>query len=83
MRERGDSLEEELPGDVSGVGEAGLRHLGADRVDDGRLLLLTEEEADGAGEDKLRQVDEEVLLDQVIIVHQQQHLVSLQCREEQ
>ena len=69
--------EEELPGDLSRVGQARLRHLRTDRVDDCRLFLVAEERRDGAGDDELSEVDEEILMYEVLLLQHKQHLLSL------
>lgn len=63
--------EEEVPSDVPGVGEAGLRDLSADGVDDGGLLLRHEEVGDAARHDELRQVHQQLVRHKLFLVDQQ------------
>ena len=70
-------LEEVIPGDVAGVGEASLGDLGSDGVDDGRLVLEGEEVRDETGHDEFRQVDEEIVVDKILLFQNDQQLPSL------
>ena len=70
--------EEEVPGHIPGIGKPCLSDLGPDGVDDCRLLLVHEQMADGASHDELLEEHNEVLLQELLLMEEQEDLLSLQ-----